>query len=356
MALDTIRHIARDNFLIAKIRGERSYFLEPQQLSSLAESRSKAEAIGLLVEGRYGQTLSKLEPDASAIATERAIFLSLGDSLRWLVRAASGDTRQFLREYGDRLDAQDLAALVVFRAAGKTWEEYVATRRTFSTKREQELHQLYSVEDIGSLASELGDRFLVARLKGFTLGELDGEKAALVKDIIVGWGEERFYKYVKKMKGADLKNCLAIVGSAIDVINVLIILRSKIMGSTSVKAHLVPARWKLDQTSLEQLVAFQDVGQGLDFMTSHYYYRTIFGGARQKYEDTKSLSFLEIGLRQHQLHLSKRIFLGFPYSVGIVLAFLILKENESRNLAGIINGVDANLPSDEIRSLLALPD
>jgi vacuolar-type H+-ATPase subunit C/Vma6 len=300
--------------------------------------------------------LSKLEPGASAIATERAVFSNLGDSLHLLLSAAGGDTRQLLREYGARLDAHDFAALVVFRAAGKTWEEYVATRRSLSARREQELHQLYSAEDIGSLASELGDRFLVARLKGFTLGELDGEKAALVKDVISGWGEERFYKYARKMKGADLKNCLPILGSAIDVINVLIILRSKIIGSTNVKAHLVPARWKLDQTSLEQLIAFQDVGQALDFMASHYYYRTIFGGARQKYEDTKSLAFLEIGLRQHQLHLSKRIFLGFPYSVGIVLAFLTLKENEARNLAGIMTGVDSNLPSDQVRSLLALVD
>ncbi len=352
--MDTLRHIARDNYLIAKIRGERSYLLEPQQLLSLAESRSKAEVMGLLTEGPYGQTLSKLEPSADMIMIERAVFSIFGEFFKRLLRAAAGDTRDFLREYEARLDAHDFAALVVFKTSGKSWEEYLTTRRPLSLRREQELHRLYSVEDLGALSSELGDRFLVARLKGFSLAELEGEKAALVKDIIAGWDEERLYKYVStKLKGADMKNCLPIVGSAVDIANVLIILRSKLIGVTNVRPHLIAARWKLDQTSIEQLIAMQDVPQALDFMASHYYYRTIFSGARQKYEDDKSLAFLEIRLRQHQLHLSKRIFLGFPYSVGIVLAFLILKENEARNLAGIFSGVDTGLEPDKIRSLIA---
>ncbi len=351
--MDTLRHIARDNYIIAKIRGERSYLLEPQQLLSLAESRSKAEVIGVLTEGPYGQKLSKLEPSADAIMIERVVFSVFGESLNRLLRAAAGDSRELLRKYEARLDADDFAALVVFKASGKSWEEYLATRRPLTLRREQELHRLYSLEDLNALSSELGDRFLVARLKGFSLAEIEGEKAALVKDIIAGWGEERFYKYVStQLKGADLNNCLPITGSAIDVTNVLIILRSKLIGVTNVRPHLILAWWKLDQTSIEQLIAMQDVPQVLDFLASHYYYRTIFSGARQKYEDDKSLAFLEIRLRQHQLHLSKRIFLGFPYSVGIVLAFLILKKNEARNLAGIFAGVDTGLEPDKIRSLI----
>src|SRR2546422_7360072 len=76
--------------------------------------------------------------------------------------------------------------------------------------------------------------------------------------------------------------------------------------------------------------------------------------ARQKYEESKSLSFIEVALRRHQLDLSRRIFLGFPYSVGIMLAFLVLKENEARNLAAVLAGVSAGLPTDDLRSLLAV--
>jgi vacuolar-type H+-ATPase subunit C/Vma6 len=39
-----------------------------------------------------------------------------------------------------------------------------------------------------------------------------------------------------------------------------------------------------------------------------------------------------------------------------VLAFLVLKENEARNLAAVLAGVAAGLPTDELRSLLAIQE
>jgi vacuolar-type H+-ATPase subunit C/Vma6 len=352
---DTAVHLIRDNFLIAKIRGERSHLLESQQIKSLAEAHSREELVGLLVEGPYGAVLSKLEPNAPATIVERSLFSNFSTSLAQLRNASSGDTRRFLGEYEHRLAAYDLAALISFKAIGASWDEYIATRRPMSLRREQELRRLYSMEDVYAIASEAGDRFLVDHLRGFAFTDLQGEKLALAKDIVVAWGEERFYKYVTlKLKGADRKNCQPIIGSIVDVTNVLIILRSKLIGSTDIRTHLVSSRWKLDRNTVDQLITIPDVSQGLEVLASHYYYQKIFGGARQKYEDTKSLAFVESVLPEHLLHLSKRIFLGFPYSVGIVLAFLLIKENEARNLEAVFAGVEAGLPAETIRSNLVL--
>lgn len=330
--------------------------LEPQQLHSLAESRSVSEIIALLAEGPYGPATSKVQTGSSVVEFEHAIISTFTESFRQLLLASRGDTREFLVKYKVRLDAYDFAALALFKAAGRTWDEYLETRRPLSGKREQDLHRLYTVEDLGSLAHDLGNRFVVARLKDSSQADLEGEKSALLRDIITGWGEEQFYHYAEKMSGVDKRNCLPIVGSAVDITNVLIILRSKLIGATNVKAHLVPAKWKLNAEAIEQLTAFQDAPQGLDFMASHYYYSRLFTGARQKFEDFKSLTFLEIALRQHQLRLSRRVFLGFPYTVGIVHAYLVYMENEARNIAAILTGVDAGLGADEIRSLLATPE
>ena len=104
------------------------------------------------------------------------------------------------------------------------------------------------------------------------------------------------------------------------------------------------------------MLAAADATQALEAAASHEYYGRILSGARQKYEESKSLSFIEVALRRYQLDLSRRLFLGFPYSVGIVLAFLVLKENEARNLAAVLAGVAAGLPTDELRSLLAIQE
>ena len=354
MARDTISHLVRDNYLIALLRGKKSQLLDHQRLVALSESKSQTEIIGLLSEGTYGPELSKLQGESSPIESERAIRLGFARSVHSLLSAARGDTREFLIEYRKRFDAYDLAGLVVFKAQGSSWEEYIATRQPLGLMNEQELHRLYSLDDLGIIANTAGDRHLVARLKGLTMEDARGPNASLIRDVINGWGEERFYNYVdEKLSGADRANCIPIAGSTIDVANFTIVLRSKIMNAPGVKDHLVDSHWKLNQKFLEQLLTAGDVAQALDSMASHEYYRKILTGARQKYEETKSLSFIEVALRKHHLDLSTRIFLGFPYSVGIVLAFLILKENEAKNLAAVLTGVGAGLPGDELRSLLA---
>ncbi len=326
MYSDTLSHLVRDNYLIARLRGSRSHLLGRQQLFALSESKSQTEIIGLLAEGPYGPELSKLGAESSTI-------------------------------YRRRFDAYSAASLVVFKAQGKTWEEYLSTRLPLALMNEQELHRLYSLDDLSIIAREAGDRHLVDRVKGFSMTDLEGEKASLIRDVINGWGEERFYKYIdEKLSGPDRENCLPVAGSAIDIANLTIIIRSKLIGASGVRDHLIPSHWKLNQRVIDQLLAATDAAQALDAVASHEYYGRLLSGSRQKYEESKSLSFMEIALRRHHLDLSRRLFLGFPYSVGIVLAFLILKENEARNLAAVLAGVAAGLPTDELRSLLAIQE
>ena len=299
--------------------------------------------------------MSKLTPESTPIETERAIRQGFARSVMSLINAAQGDTRRFLAEYRRRFDAYDLAGLVAFKAQGKTWEEYLATRQPLVLMKEAELHRMYSLDDLTAIASSGGDRHLVERLKGFSMEDATGDKASLLRDTINGWGEERFYKYIEEnLSGADRENCEPIVGSSIDIGNLLIILRSKGLGTSGIRDHLIPTHWKLNQRTIDQLLASPDASQALDVIASHDYYQKILTGARQKFEESKSLAFIEVALRVHQLKLSTRLFLGSPYSVGIVLAFLVLKENEAKNLAAVLTGVGAGIGGEELRSLIAV--
>ncbi len=357
MGIETLSHIVRDNYIIAKIRGEKGRLLEKQQLHALAEFRTQSEILGVLAEGPYGRELSELKEGSSAIETERAVRLGFARGVKSLIASSLGPAREFLREYSRRFDAYDLAAIVVFKAQGKSWEEYVSTRQPLALLKEAELHHLYSLDDLRTIIGMVGDRALANRVKSLSLDDLEGEKASLVRDIITGWGEERFYKYVKeKLRGFDRESCMPIAGAGIDLANLVIILRSKLIGTPNVREHLVPSSWKLDTRTKDQLLVSQDVSQALDIASSNSYYRNVLSGARQKYEETKSLAFLEVALRKHSTHISKRILLGFPYTLGVVLAFLILKENEARNVAAIVAGVGAGMKPDQIRSLIAIPD
>ena len=357
MGTEILSRIVRDNYIIAKIRGEKGKLLERQQIHSLAEFRTQSEILGVLADGPYGKELSELKEGSSPIETERAVRLGFARAVKTLISSSQGPARDFLLEFSRRFDAYDLAAIVVFKAQGKSWDEFVSTRQPLALLKEAELHRLYSMDDLRAILGIVGDRTLTNRTKTFSMEDLSGERASLVRDIITGWGEERFYNYVNdKLRGFDRESCLPIAGGAVDLANLAIILRSKVIGILNVRDHLIPSSWKLDDRTIDQLLVAQDVAQALDLASSHPYYHTILSGARQKYEETKSLSFLEVASRKHSTHISKRIFLGFPYTLGVVLAFLVVKENEARNLAAIVAGVGAGMKSDQIRALVAISE
>ncbi len=357
MPASTIQHIFQENYVIAKIHGEKGLLLGPRQIHTLTELRTQSEIVGALSEGPYGKELFKIRDDSSPIETERAIRLGFAQTVRMLISSSQASERVFLRQYTHRFDAYDLAALILFKAQGKTWEEFLATRQPLAIFRESELHRMYSLDDLHSIVAIGGDRKLEFRTQSFSMTELEGLKASLLRDIITGWGEERFYTYVNdNLSGADKAQCAPIAGAAVDVTNIAIILRSKLIGTTAVRDHLIPSFWKLDHATVEQLLASQDVPQALDLLASHHYYSRIFAGARQKFEEPKSLSFLELALRRLQLKLSERIFVGFPYSLGTILAFLVFKENEAKNISAVLTGLDAGLQQNDLRSLLVMSE
>lgn len=357
MGTETLSHIVRDNYIIAKIRGQKGKLLERSQIHSLAEFRSQSEILGVLADGPYGKELSELKDNASPIETERAIRLGFARGVKQLIASSQGPAHEFLLEFSRRFDAYDLAAIVVFKAQGKTWEEFVATRQPLALLKEAELHRLYSIDDLRTIVGAVGDRKLTDRVKGFSMDDLAGEKASLIRDVITGWGEERFFNYVKeKLHGFDKESCMPIAGGNVDFANLSIILRSKLIGVPNIRDHLIPSAWKLDDHTRDQLLVAQDISQALDLASAQSYYYSILSGARQKYEETKSLSFIEVASRKHAVHMSKRILLGFPYTLGVILAFLVAKENEARNIAAVVAGVGAGMKPDQVRSLIAIPE
>lgn len=357
MPASTLQHILQENYIIAKIHGEKGLLLGPRQIYTLTELRTQSEVVGALSEGPYGRELSKLRENPSSIETESAIRVGFAQTVRILISSSQGSERAFLQQYTGRFDAYDLAALILFKAQGRTWEDFLANRQPLAIFSEAELHRMYSLDDLQSIVRTLRDRRLETRTQNFSMEELEGMKASLFRDIVTGWGEERFYRYIQKeLSGADKSRCAPIAGAAVDIANITIILRSKLIGASAVREHLIPSFWKLDRTIVEQLLASQDVSQALDSLGSHHYYSQIFAGARQKFEDSKSLSFLEIALRKFQLKLSQRIFVGFPYSLGTILAFLIVKENEAKNISAVLTGLDAGIQHSDLRSLLAMAE
>ena len=349
----TLVHLLRDNFVEAKVRGKKSFLLERQQLYSLAEFRTQSEILGFLSDGPYGPELSRLQETSSPVEIEQAVRLGFARSVQNLLSASKGNVAEFLNEYCRRFDAYDLATLFFYKSQGRTWEEYLPTKQPLSALTTRELHRLFSTETLEDLGDRFGDDGLQSRLRGISIEEMTPDRISLIRDVFNGWGEERFYNYVQQnLGGRDRESCLPIVGASIDLLNLSIVLRSKLLGIANVKEHFIPVQWKIRMKELVRMLLFENLSEILDRAGSLAPFRSMLSGARQKYEESKSLAFLELAMREHVARVGREVLLKFPNSIGVVLAFLTLKENEARNLAAVVSGVGAGLKPETIKPLL----
>jgi len=72
----------------------------------------------------------------------------------------------------------------------------------------------------------------------------------------------------------------------------------------------------------------------------------------RKEEDLSKLFFLEIILWDFLIHEAKKTIGGFPFTIGTILSYLILKRTEIRNLITILNGKVLRLEKDDIEGHL----
>jgi V/A-type H+-transporting ATPase subunit C len=54
-------------------------------------------------------------------------------------------------------------------------------------------------------------------------------------------------------------------------------------------------------------------------------------------DDIQRLTFLSSMLQEVLLHEVSRVLGGYPFSIGIVLAYLFLKQNETRMIVTVLN-------------------
>ena len=82
------------------------------------------------------------------------------------------------------------------------------------------------------------------------------------------------------------------------------------------------------------------------------YLRSRLALLMKKEEDLSKLYLLEIILWSYLVSEAKKTLGGFPFTIGTVLSYLILKRTEIRNLITILNGKLLNMEKADIESHL----
>lgn len=160
---------------------------------------------------------------------------------------------------------------------------------------------------------------------------------------------EAYYARLTKLAGKHGGKLKELVYTQAELFNITTIYRMKFlfrMERVTILSYLLPYRSKLSQAAFKKLL-WAEREEDFIQLLKHSGYRRLM-------ENTGFVS-PEDFTRRCEEQLCRRILHFSPDTEAVLLAFLQLSEIEADNLTAIIEGIRYEIPADQIRPLLILP-
>ena len=177
---------------------------------------------------------------------------------------------------------------------------------------------------------------------------------ALVEAIVDRYAFLRTWAAADMPERMDKESVRRLVGEQIDLTNMLLVARSKVLGVSGEELQqvLVPVNYHLGGT-LSDAVSAGSVTNAL-----RAFAKTAYGSSIERFLDTlkegDSLHPLEVSLRRRHADSCLAVFGGFPFHAGLPLAFAYLTGYELSDVSSIVSAKRDGLPMERIQQFLVL--
>ncbi|MEX2722395.1 MAG: V-type ATPase subunit, partial [Candidatus Freyarchaeota archaeon] len=322
----------------------------------LVQSTNVDDAVRLLGATPYAERLAQVElkPPYDLVQIDRVLSEEFIRTFDLLLNSFMGKAKPFLKNYREKFYYDNLKIIinaVTSRTPKQTALQYIVS---LSQKEAEEYSILLDSQNINQLIDQVRNRRAKKALTAaFPLFESLKTplllENALDKEI---YGE--LWANIKNLSRSDKKYAKTIIGTKIDILNILTILRSKALKLRTdiIEQLILPIFYKSERT-IRECVAASDIDGVLNTLSVSEF-RYLGYRAKEVYEQTKSIFSIEHAFNEYLIQIIYSQLLGFPFHIGVPIAFLELKSQEIRNIKIIIVGkVEAVEPS-KIRDLLTI--
>ncbi|MCK9614400.1 MAG: V-type ATPase subunit [Candidatus Omnitrophica bacterium] len=161
---------------------------------------------------------------------------------------------------------------------------------------------------------------------------------------------QRLILYCEKLSSYDKKISRKILGIEIDIENINSLIRLRKYYSLSMSAMMdvvIPGGEKIDKDSVR------------NFYTTDGLSKIVEGVALGPYAKVKELVeaniyFIENFLYEILLREIRRVLAGFPFTIGTIIGYLILKRRETKNLISLIYAKSLGEKNEDISHLIGI--
>ena len=160
----------------------------------------------------------------------------------------------------------------------------------------------------------------------------------------------RLWAETKKLTGADLEHGVKIIGSLLDMNNLMWAVRYKVyhkLSEEEVINYTLPFGYHVKDSDIRAIAAGADIASTVSRL-----YPEIPDVNVLLEEPKAGLSKLEVLLKRALLKRCRAAFVGSPFHIGLPLAFLVTSDLEAQDLIVLVEAKSTNLNEDLYRPFL----
>jgi vacuolar-type H+-ATPase subunit C/Vma6 len=339
----------------ATVRALYSTMLTPETWNALVQAQGFDAILNELSKTVYGPYL---EVERDVLTPRRAVY-----QIRWhlagvyekLIRLAPEPARQLLLQLWRLYEVDNLKATLRGIETGASWDQVrhllspMAKHITLTTADMERMVQsgdmAQAIERVrhtpyyDTLAHAL-ERYHVER-------NLFPLEVALDLDYRRG-----LWQSVDQLQGIDHEQALRTVGTVLDVDNLLWAIRYRAyhhLSEQEIINYTLPFGYQVHDEDIRAIAGGADIAQVVERI-----YPGIDGLGPLSERPGAGLDALELSLQRHIVETCRAAFRGYPFHIGIPVAYLLLNEHEIRDLTVLIEAKTSHLPIESFAGLLEI--
>jgi V/A-type H+/Na+-transporting ATPase subunit C len=344
-----MRQLAKYSFANAKIRAMLSYLLTAEDFNGLLEARDQEDALDLLKKTRYSDVLQQVQPeDNNIVHLEReflkndlAVYRKVENTL-----AGQGE-REFVSLLRQRYELEEIKVFlrIWHQKLAVSWEDYLVEGKICYDIDFKKLLSASSIEEFILLLDHTPYKaaLLAGREKYKEKNSSFYLEAALDIDYY-----RRLLACIDKFTNADQKVARKILGIEVDIENINWLIRLRkyyALGIGEMLEWFIPGGQWINKEAVRKYYVTDGLTKVVESVSFGPY-------AKIKDLAQENVVLVENFLYEILLHQVRTALSGFPFTIGTVMGYLILKRQETRNIISLLNAKQYGWRKEEITPLL----
>ncbi|HEX2996164.1 MAG TPA: V-type ATPase subunit [Anaerolineales bacterium] len=330
----------------ARVRAMYSNLLSPQDFARLSDAPDFPTFITQLKQTAYGPYLENLkDKDMTPQKVDLAIKGRLADSYYSVIHMAPEHARSLLKQLYRYFEVQNLKAVLRAIITDPSWDRVQDVLFPMGSLSVLPTQAMVESGSVGA-AIELLQGTPYYDTLSFAMKRYSAEQSLFPLEVALDlyyW--RQLWQEAKKLQGQDREQASRIIGSLMDVNNLMWVIRYKVyhgLSEEEVINYTLPFGYRVRDEDVRAIAAGADLSSVVG---------RVFPGIpdlNALLEDPRvGLPKLEIQLRRRLMQQCLSAFTGNPFHIGVPLAFLVLSDLEIQDLTVLIEAKSSEMPEEE---------